>query len=121
MLDAAKRNLNEKSTHVDFRLGYLEHLPVADNSIDIAVSHMVVSFLNNLDKAFSDTHRVLKNLGRIAIIESYATQTDPLSYPTDNLPRVPVSMIVETLEQVGFKSVTHKEIEKEVFLITGNK
>jgi len=68
MLDRARENIL-KSTHknVEFRLGEIENLPVADNSIDIIISNCVINLSPDKDRVFSEAFRVLKKGGRIMI------------------------------------------------------
>jgi ubiquinone/menaquinone biosynthesis C-methylase UbiE len=69
MLQEATRTLGNKSTKVDFRLGYLEHLPLADESVDIAVAHMVLHHLAEPKKALKDIRRILRPKGRCFIVD----------------------------------------------------
>jgi SAM-dependent methyltransferase len=54
-------------TNVEFRLGEIEHLPVADNSIDVAISNCVINLSPDKPAVFRELHRVLKKGGRVAI------------------------------------------------------
>lgn len=70
MILEARKIARKRSTHnVSFRLGEIEHLPVADNSVDVVVSNCVINL--SLDKAqvFAEMHRVLRPGGRIAICD----------------------------------------------------
>ena len=53
--------------NVEFRLGEIENLPVADNSIDVVISNCVINLSADKPKVFQDVYRVLKPNGRIAI------------------------------------------------------
>jgi arsenite methyltransferase len=57
----------EGITNVEFRLGEIEHLPVADNTIDVIISNCVLNL--SVDKAavFREMARVLKTGGRVAV------------------------------------------------------
>lgn len=63
-LDNAKKNRIE---NVEFLLGEIENLPVADNFIDVVISNCVVNLSADKSKVFRDIYRVLKLGGRIAI------------------------------------------------------
>jgi ubiquinone/menaquinone biosynthesis C-methylase UbiE len=69
MLDEARDVLGNRSAQVDLRLGYLEHLPLGDISVDIAVSYMVMHHLAAPIEAFKDICRVLKPGGELVIVD----------------------------------------------------
>lgn len=68
MVALARENASKNEfTNVEFRLGEIENLPVADNSIDVIISNCVINL--SLDKArvFGEAFRVLKPKGRLMI------------------------------------------------------
>lgn len=68
MIEKAKRNAKEGNyQNVEFRLGDIEHLPVADNSINIIISNCVINLSPDKKKVFSEAFRVLKPNGRLMI------------------------------------------------------
>lgn len=62
--DNAKKNEVE---NVEFRLGDIENLPLADESVDVVISNCVINLSADKPKVFQEVHRVLKPKGRIAI------------------------------------------------------
>jgi len=68
MLDKARANaINGKYTNVEFRLGEIENLPVADNSVDVIISNCVINLAPNKRRVFEEAYRVLAPNGRIMV------------------------------------------------------
>ena len=53
--------------NVEFRLGEIEHLPVADNSVDVVISNCVINLSPDKPQVWRDIVRVLKPGGRVAV------------------------------------------------------
>ena len=72
MLTRARENLLDyrKRTgldNVEFRLGEIEHLPVADSSVDVVISNCVINLSPDKPQVWREIARVLKPGGRIAV------------------------------------------------------
>ena len=68
MVRLARRNAEKgNDTNVEFRLGEIENLPVADHTIDVVISNCVINLSPNKPRVFEEAHRVLKPGGRFMI------------------------------------------------------
>ena len=53
--------------NVEFRLGEIEHLPLADNSVDAVISNCVINLSPDKPQVWREIARVLKPGGRVAV------------------------------------------------------
>lgn len=72
MVSLARKNLSGYRDrtgldNVEFRLGEIEHLPVADSSVDVVISNCVLNLSPDKPQVWRDIARVLRCGGRVAV------------------------------------------------------
>jgi ubiquinone/menaquinone biosynthesis C-methylase UbiE len=124
MVTKARMNAEKMGTkNVEFRLGEIEHLPVADNSADIIMSNCVINLSPDKLSVYRDAFRILKPGGRLAIADIVATAPLPEKVQK-NLALVAACVggaatiddTIQMLQEAGFQDIkiTPKDESREL-------
>jgi SAM-dependent methyltransferase len=113
MLKKARRNAaNIGAGNVEFRLGELEHLPVADGAADVVISNCVINLVPDKAQVLREAFRVLKPGGRLAVSDIVSTAPLPAELRADPAlvcgcvaGAAPAARIEEWLGKAGFADI----------------
>lgn len=79
MIEKARTNAKKGGyKNVEFRLGEIENLPVADNSVDVIISNCVINLSPDKKKVFQEAFRVLKPEGKVMVSDIVLQKELPL-------------------------------------------
>lgn len=124
MLTESRKNLGERISGVDLRLGYIEHLPIANDSVDVVVGYMVLHHTANPIDALADIHRVLRKGGRCIIVDLLAHDKEYMRKDfADVWLGFSSTQMQEWMEGLGFTSVSCSALgdKAEVFMTNCKK
>ncbi|MCA1743208.1 MAG: arsenite methyltransferase [Desulfonatronovibrio sp.] len=113
MISKSRENADKSSfENVDFRLGEMENLPVADGIVDVIISNCVINLSPEKAKVLGESFRVLKPGGRLAISDVVATtqlsdeiKNDPAFYSGCVAGASSIQTLELILRQIGFKDI----------------
>jgi ubiquinone/menaquinone biosynthesis C-methylase UbiE len=112
MIDTARANARKaKVKNVEFRLGEIEHLPVANESVDAIISNCVINLSPEKQQVFNEAYRVLKKGGRILVSDMMASGLPEEAKKSISLwascvaGAVEIEEYLEKIKAAGFKEV----------------
>jgi arsenite methyltransferase len=113
MLSKARENAQKSGfTNVEFRLGEIEALPVADNTVDVIMSNCVINLSPEKQRVFNEAFRVLRSGGRLAVADMVATaplpeeiKSDWAAYTGCMAGALQIAELEQMLQKAGFKEI----------------
>jgi arsenite methyltransferase len=113
MLDKARENCRKsKYKNVEFRLGEIENLPVADNTADVVISNCVINLSPEKQRVFKEAFRVLKPGARMMISDMVLLKAMPEAFKKNVLACVGCisgaemkNEYLRLIENAGFRKV----------------
>ena len=113
MISKARKNAEKgKFSQVEFRLGEIEHLPIADHTADVIISNCVINLSPNKQQVFHEAFRILKQGGRLAVSDVVAScempedmKNDPALYAGCMAGASLIDDLIKMMQQAGFEHV----------------
>ncbi|MFW9941211.1 MAG: arsenite methyltransferase [Candidatus Thorarchaeota archaeon] len=123
MIDTARENAHKGNyENVEFRLGEIENLPVADNTTDLIISNCVINLSPDKDKVFQEAYRILKPGGKLMVSDIVLTEELPEdiknsmdSYVGCVSGAILKDEYINKIESAGFREVEIKDTSKAIF------
>ncbi len=120
MISKARENAAKTDfKNVEFRLGEIEALPAADDSVDVIMSNCVINLSPTKPRVFQEAFRVLKPGGRLAVTDMVATAELPEEVRNDLTLHAgclagaaQISEIEASLAKAGFTEISVKPIDE---------
>ncbi len=121
-LNAEKNNYR----NINFLLGEIEHLPVANSTVDVIISNCVVNLSTDKLQVFKEAFRVLKDGGRLAISDILSERSLP-EHLANNAElycgcvsgAISVNELEQILTQAGFEEISIEIKEKSREFLKG--
>jgi arsenite methyltransferase len=118
MLELALDNAAKLETeNVVFKLGHIESIPQADNTVDLVISNCVIALSEQKERVFSEILRILKPGGRFVISDMVTdkplpaeVQSSPAEWVSCVAGAAVMSEYLELIEETGFAGI---EVLKE--------
>lgn len=119
MIALARKNAEKVGArNVEFRLGEIEHLPIADESVDVIISNCVINLSPDKDQVFREAFRALKPGGHLQVSDIVWTRPVPEEVKGDMekwagciAGALQESEYLEKIRAAGFEHVTSKASE----------
>ncbi|MBX0298208.1 arsenite methyltransferase [Haloarcula nitratireducens] len=113
MIEKARDNVTKNDVrNVEFRLGEIEQLPVADETVDVIISNCVINLSPDKQQVFHEAYRVLRPGGRLAISDVVLTaelpadvHADPESVASCVAGASPIVDVERMLSNAGFEAI----------------
>jgi arsenite methyltransferase len=121
MLEKARANAKKgKYENVEFRLGEIENLPVADNAVDVIISNCVINLAPNKKRVFEEAYRVLAPKGRLMVSDIVilkplpeAVRENVEAYAGCVAGAINKDKYLEAIQKAGFEEV--KVLDEKVY------
>ena len=107
MLELANRNKEKMGAeNVAFLKGYIEEIPLGDESVDVITSNCVINLCEDKEAAMTEAYRVLKKGGRLAIAD--IVQQREVSEDVKKSTELWLGCIAGALDAETYRSVLEK-------------